>query len=223
MARNVHGSPEELLAPQIGRRERKKLDVHRRIRRAAAELFHEKGYEATTVEEIAERADVAKGTFFNYFPRKDALLEALAVDMVEELFAELGPAEGWQGTVREQLLNLFLRVGELAARDPELSKVMIIENMRNWWLRTEEEPIEQEFRGLLRAVLTRGKARGEISPEIEVEMAAKLLDAAYVTTMVEWLRAGAPGEVYRDEMTAKFDIIFRGLGATGSAVKGGRE
>lgn len=223
MAGNVREHSEELIEPAIGRRERKKLDVHRRIRRAAAQLFHEKGYEATTVEEIAERADVAKGTFFNYFPRKDALLEALAVDMLEELLAELGPVDGWQGTAREQLLHLFLEVGELAARDPALSKVMIIENMRNWWLHTEEEPIEQEFRGLMRAVLTRGQARGEISPEIDLEAGAKLLDAAYVTTMVEWLRAGAPSEVYRDELTAKFDIIFRGLGTTGSAAKGGRE
>jgi TetR/AcrR family transcriptional regulator, cholesterol catabolism regulator len=62
----------------LGRRERKKLAVERRIREAALELFREKGYEAATVEEIAERADVAKGTFFNYFPRKDTLLEALA-------------------------------------------------------------------------------------------------------------------------------------------------
>jgi TetR/AcrR family transcriptional regulator, cholesterol catabolism regulator len=207
----------------LGRRERKKLEVLRRIRRAAADLFHQKGYEATTVEEIAERADVAKGTFFNYFARKDALLEALAMDLVEELFAELGPVESWRGTAHEQLLNLFLQIGELVARDPELSQVMIIENMRNWWLRTEEEPIEQQFRILMRSVLARGKTRGEISPEIDVEIAAKLLDAAYITTMVEWLKAGAPGTAYRDELTAKFDIIFRGLGATERAAKGGYE
>lgn len=58
----------------VGRPERKKQEVEQRIREAALALFREKGYEATTVEEIAERADVAKGTFFNYFPRMDGLL-----------------------------------------------------------------------------------------------------------------------------------------------------
>jgi TetR/AcrR family transcriptional regulator, cholesterol catabolism regulator len=213
----------DIPVPPLGRRERKKQEVHARIRRAAAELFHEKGYEATTVEEIAERADVAKGTFFNYFPRKDSLLEALAMDTVEQLFAEMGPVESWQGTAREQLLRLFLGIGELIARDPELSKIMIIENMRNFWLRVEEEPLEQEFRNLTRRVLAAAQARGELSPEADLEVAVKLLEAAHFTTAVEWLKVGAPERVYRDELTAKFDIIFRGLGATVPPAKGWEE
>ena len=54
----------------LGRRERKKLETRQRISTAAFALFVERGYEATTVEAIAERADVAKGTVFNYFPQK---------------------------------------------------------------------------------------------------------------------------------------------------------
>lgn len=205
---------------QTGLRERKKNETRARIQRAALELFHEKGYEATTVEEIAARADVGKGTFFNYFPRKDALLEALAVDTIEELLDELGPPEEWRGTAHEQLLHLFLRVGELVGRHPELSKVMMIENLRNFWLREEEEPLEQQFHALMRTVLLRGKSEGEISADAEVEIAVKLLDAAYVTTVVEWLKAGSPEGVFRTELSARFKVIFRGLGASGIAAKG---
>jgi TetR/AcrR family transcriptional regulator, cholesterol catabolism regulator len=204
----------------LGRRERKKLDVLQRIREAAAELFQEKGYDATTVEEIAERADVAKGTFFNYFPRKDALLAALAEEMLSALATELGPPDAWTGTAREQLLRLFLRLGDLVAGDPELSKVMIIENMRRFWLRTEADPVEQELNSLVRRVLAQARDRGEFAAAAEVEMGAKLVEAAYITTMVEWLKAGAPGTVYRDELTAKYDIIFRGMGMTDIEGKG---
>lgn len=204
----------------IGRRERKKLEVERRIRDAALTLFREKGYEETTVEEIAERADVAKGTFFNYFPRKDMLLEALAEDMVGDLFEELGPVEGWEGTAREQLLRLFLRVGDMVARDPDLSRVMMIENMRSFWMRTEADPLEQEFNALVRQVLGQGAARGEIDADADVVRGARLLETAYVTTMIDWLKARAPTDIYREELTVKFDIIFRGLGMTGLAAKG---
>jgi TetR/AcrR family transcriptional regulator, cholesterol catabolism regulator len=210
----------EVAAARMGRRERKKLEVLHRIREAALALFREKGYEATTVEEIAERADVAKGTFFNYFPRKDGLLEALAEDLVEELFEELGPVESWEGTARDQLLRLFFGVGELVARDPELSKVMIIENMRNFWMRVECDPLEEEFHEVMGRVLEGAKAEGEVAPEADVTVGVKLLSAAYVTTMVEWLKSGAPEGAYREELTKKFDIVFRGLGMTGPAVKG---
>lgn len=206
--------------PRLSRRERRKQEVERRIREAARTLFLRKGYEQTTVEEIAERADVAKGTFFNYFPRKDSLLEAIAEDVVEELFEELGPPESWTGTAREQLLRLFLRLGDLVARNPELSKVMIIENLRNLWLHAEGDELEREFNRLIRQVLERGRARGELATGADVAMGAKLLEAAYFTTMVEWLRAGAPEAVYREQLTAKFDIIFRGLGRPEPAAKG---
>ncbi|MFJ2216654.1 TetR/AcrR family transcriptional regulator [Streptomyces sp. NPDC101062] len=53
-------------------RERKKLATWRAIQSAALRLFDEQGYEATTVEQIAEAANVSRATFFNYFAGKDA-------------------------------------------------------------------------------------------------------------------------------------------------------
>jgi hypothetical protein len=52
----------------LSRRERKKLATRQALLMAALSLFRGKGYDATTVEEITERADVAKGIFFNYLP-----------------------------------------------------------------------------------------------------------------------------------------------------------
>lgn len=136
-----------------------------------------------------------------------------------ELLDSLGPDAEWRGTARDRLLRLFLRIGELVARDPELSKVMLIENMRNLWLPTEADPLEQEFDQLIRRVLIRGRDRGELMESVDIEIAAKLLEAAHFTTMVDSLKAGSPGTMYRDELAAKYDIIFRGLGMAGPAAK----
>ncbi len=58
---------------QRSRRERHKDRTRRRLLEAADELFRRQGFDATTVEEIASHADVAKGTFFNYFKSKNDL------------------------------------------------------------------------------------------------------------------------------------------------------
>ena len=58
----------------LGLRERKKIKARLAIERAALELVLERGYDGTTVEDICERAEVSKKTFFNYFPSKAAVV-----------------------------------------------------------------------------------------------------------------------------------------------------
>ena len=59
---------------EMGLRERKKRRTRETVRLAAYELFQKDGYPNTTIEQIAERADVSPRTFFRYFPNKAALL-----------------------------------------------------------------------------------------------------------------------------------------------------
>jgi TetR/AcrR family transcriptional regulator, cholesterol catabolism regulator len=203
-----------------GRRERKKQEVAQRILGAALELFREQGYEATTVEQIAERADVAKGTFFNHFERKDALLAQLADEVFGSVLEELGPPASWEGTARDQVQRLFLALAEGVRLDAALSKTMFIENMRNFWMRTEVDPLEVEFRQVVMRMVQGGVERGELDADTDVDRAGKLLEAVHVTTLIEWLKDGVPLGVYEEELGVKLDIIFRGLVSAGSATKG---
>jgi AcrR family transcriptional regulator len=63
-----------------GLRERKKLKTRQAIRREAFRLIDENGYAGTTVEQIAEAAEVSPSTFFRYFPSKETLLFAEDLD-----------------------------------------------------------------------------------------------------------------------------------------------
>ena len=64
----------------LGLRARKKIKTRHAIRREAFRLIDENGYTATTVEQIAEAADVSPSTFFRYFPSKESLLLADDLD-----------------------------------------------------------------------------------------------------------------------------------------------
>ena len=80
--------------PQPNRRERRRLETRERIYRAALQIFAERGYLETTVEDITESADVGKGTFFNYFPTKEHVLATYGEQRVAAIEVALaGKAE----------------------------------------------------------------------------------------------------------------------------------
>jgi AcrR family transcriptional regulator len=70
----------------VSLRERKKAETRQRIQDEAMRLFLERGYDATTVEEIAAAAGVSHMTFFRHYPSKD---DVVAMDAYDPLLAEL--------------------------------------------------------------------------------------------------------------------------------------
>ncbi|WP_188194534.1 TetR/AcrR family transcriptional regulator [Nonomuraea sp. SYSU D8015] len=93
--------------PAQGLRERKKAKTRALIQREALRLFREQGYAATTVEQIAEAAEVAPSTVFRYFPTKeDLVLVDQFPPFVEALRAaprELNPVQAVRVTMRQVL------------------------------------------------------------------------------------------------------------------------
>ncbi|MCM3302427.1 TetR/AcrR family transcriptional regulator [Streptomyces pseudogriseolus] len=94
-------SPAPDAPPSPGLRERKKIRTREAIRSAAYALIEQQGYDSTTVEQIAERAEVSPSTVFRYFPTKEDIVVTDEYD--EPLLAELAarPAgEPWTDSVR---------------------------------------------------------------------------------------------------------------------------
>ena len=74
------------------RREREKEERRRSILQAARRTFFENGFHHATVDSVAERAEVSKGTVYLYFESKEAILAHLLLDGLEELVAQLDQA-----------------------------------------------------------------------------------------------------------------------------------
>lgn len=96
---------------EVGLRERKKARTRAAIQHEALALFRERGYEATTVEQIARAADVAVSTVFRYFPAKEDLV---LTDDYDPLLAEafraqppgLAPVQAMRRSLRAVLSGL---------------------------------------------------------------------------------------------------------------------
>ena len=139
--------------------ERKQRQARERIVRAAEELFHERGFDAVSVSDIAERAEVGRTTFFRHFGDK----QEVAFSREQELFdslagADLGDPGPRTGTVREALAQLQPVVLNLCARIATDSQSYIrhfdlIE--RSPELQAREAVKIQQVAGLFSALLTR--------------------------------------------------------------------
>lgn len=93
----------------LTRVERKKEKTRRILMEVALGLFYEKGIYWTKIEDITERADIGKGTFYQYFETKEALLQALLQDGLEALLART--REALQGAKPgEQALSRIIQV-----------------------------------------------------------------------------------------------------------------
>lgn len=113
------------IKPATGRRERQRQKTLARITRAARTLFARKGFEATTTQEIAEKADIGTGTLFNYAKTKEDLLILVFHDEMEEVVAEAFASLPPTGAVLDQLLHVFDCFIAYHKRDLETSHALI--------------------------------------------------------------------------------------------------
>jgi AcrR family transcriptional regulator len=127
----------------IGLRERKKARTRAALRDHGLRLFRERGYQATTIEQIAEAADVSPSTFFRYFPTKEDIvlvddLDQVLIDAFEAQPIEKSPIMAVRDAIATVLAGLTdedrereQQRHELMLAVPELRATMMDEFRRN--------------------------------------------------------------------------------------------
>jgi AcrR family transcriptional regulator len=100
--------------PTLGLRDRKKIQTRDTIRREAMRLIKANGYAATTIEQIADAADIAPSTFFRYFPTKDSVLIAndldqVTIDALASLPADMEPLKAFRRSLEITLAAVTTR------------------------------------------------------------------------------------------------------------------
>lgn len=157
----------------LSRRDSRKQETRLRLLEAGQTLFREKGYSATTVEEITGRAGVAKGTFFNYFATKEAFLNEVALWRIVQLRAALDVTTGAPASPVARIKLLVQLLREQATPHMGLARRVVAMHMH------APQPLSHEARhrlpGLLTDLVREAQACGEIRADVEVEAVSDLL------------------------------------------------
>lgn len=192
----------------MGRREANKEDKRRRLLDAGLAAFREQGFAGASVERVASDADVARGTFYLYFPDKEALFRAL----VERLY---DPLEGAVGDARAALADcpdaastypvyaaLGLRLAEVLALHPEEVRLHFAEGRApgagGEIVRAHAARLESLTRDILEDAVAHGTLRAHDTYAVALAIVGGIERLVWA-----WLRgevldvAGLPAEVTR--------------------------
>jgi AcrR family transcriptional regulator len=191
-------------------RERKKLRTRRALAGAALRLFTENGFDKTTLEELAEEAEVSKSTFFRFFPAK----EAAAIEAETELWTAYLRALGGRqlsGAILAELHDTL--ASAIAGLDPGWDQRFLATRR----LIIAEPPllryVEHYRAGIRSQVIASLADKLRLDPEdLRLHLLAELVTTAFSVSGRHWVRRGGPGG--RAALLAGFDQAIQAIPAS---------
>jgi AcrR family transcriptional regulator len=197
----------------ISLRERKKARTRQALVAAALRLFAERGFEATTVADIAEAADVSPRTFFTYFPAKEDVLFAGAKDRIERLrdaLAKRAPDESFLDALRRAARDILADAAFQA--DAQRTHMQVIGANPALGARALQDLLaaEQVVAAAIAADL--GVDQTDLQPQVAAAAAVNALRGALMT----WFLSGASGDP-QPAFDQALDLLEHGLGTLSAA------
>jgi AcrR family transcriptional regulator len=146
------------------------------LMRAAREVFAEKGYDAASVSEIAERAGLVEGNIYRHFENKRALLVKVVEDWYEEMLSDYDDhLQGIVGT-RNRLRYMIWRHLSTIEKEPALCRLVFGE-LRSGadYRETTVFQLNREYTQRTIGILKEGMRSGELRSDVPVELARDLI------------------------------------------------
>ena len=184
---------------------------------AAVSLIGEQGYHGTTVDDIVDRAGVAKGTVYYHFAGKEELFQAMLTDGLERLSdafreqvdAHDDPVDALEGIVVTELT--FIRENQA------FSKLLMSELWRGdrvW--REAIVMLRERYVSCVVTVLRRGVEQGVFRPDLDPQWAASIVFGSIATAALDWLLFD-PGRPMADVVSDTARLVMGGVRTTALA------
>ncbi|MGH9773822.1 MAG: TetR/AcrR family transcriptional regulator [Candidatus Acidiferrales bacterium] len=202
----------------ISRRARRGAEIRQRIFRSAIRLFAERGYVPTRVEDITEAADVAKGTFFNYFPSKEHLLIRFGEERTGLIRAALDRAVQSDSSIHTILGDLWREQSKEPGQSREMASSMMVTMLGSPEVKEQVCLYMRRNRGLLAKIIALGQNRGEIRRDRTSRDLAGEYQRIYFGAMLMWVLDRRESlAAWQDE---SFCVFWASVAAHGKVHKG---
>ncbi|AFQ45372.1 TetR/AcrR family transcriptional regulator [Desulfosporosinus meridiei] len=190
-----------------GRIERKKKETRQKIIRAAMDLIQRQGFDNTTMEQIAEEADVARKTLYNHFPVKEAIVDEHVRSLSREFTQEtINKLQDLPDT-RSRLLETLDKVYEQVEINPEIIGISMGYRLKNMF--QGEGYSSGGTQSLITEIIRLGQLAGEIRQDIQAKLLVKQLDMLRGAVVMDWLNDPTRLEL-RKEMSLMVDLFLNG-------------
>ena len=194
------------------RRARRRQEVRDRVYRAAVELFVERGFDATTMEEIADRADVARATVFNYFQRKSAFLDEWSALRRQKALAGVRRRHLTDHALPEILARYMIELARISTRTR--TETVALMGAAIHTTNVFDHPyLAREMAGFV----ARAQAAGEVRADVEAEIAGTLVATGYFAILSQWIAAEPMPFDLESHLLKMVDLICAGLMAPAQA------
>lgn len=169
----------------------RRMNTRRKLFEAAVTLIAEQGFSSTTVDEIAERAGVAKGTVYYNFASKTVLFEELlrhGIELLTDSLQRAADGTAARGGSNVDALDAMIRAGlEFISAYPALTQLYVAELWRTnrAWQSTLMQ-VRQQAVAVIETVLRKAISAGELSEEIDIPLTASALFGMVLVAALDW-------------------------------------
>lgn len=173
-------------APNLNRRARRSASIRERLFCSALQLFAERGYQKTTVEDITEAADVGKGTFFNYFPTKEHVLATYGEERVAAMERAVEQAKSRKRPVLAVLKDLITDLAGHSSESPDLLRSIFGAHMSSAPIRAHLQQRLRRGRRLMAEIFALAQDSGEVRRDLPAAELARLTHIIFMGVTIAW-------------------------------------
>jgi AcrR family transcriptional regulator len=170
-----------------GRREQKKRQTRAAILDAALHLFSKKGYENTSIDELALAAGIGKGTVYTYFKSKSEIFLAFCEEQLDFVSRELAEKSDPRSPLLSQLLTLFMGEFQFVSRNKEFGRILMREMVFPKDLTVERSrELDNKYIDILVPMFREAQEKGELRTDLELILVTGHFYALYIMTVSGW-------------------------------------
>ncbi|HLJ57499.1 MAG TPA: TetR/AcrR family transcriptional regulator [Chthonomonadaceae bacterium] len=215
----------------LSRRDRRRAETRERLYSAAIGLLSQVEYDSVTVEMITEAADVGKGTFFNYFRNKDAvvsyhfdvqlrmLTEALQAERPAQAPAasrvpsRYAPREG--GPFWRKIVGLVHESAARRDKEKHLTRTLLSLSLTNPEVRQANVRVRRRTVETMRGLIADAQEQGEIRDDVSADTLAEVMFGAYLGALYMWSQSDS-NESLHDAVDRAYAHVWSGICPAGS-------